>query len=218
MKCVSACRDGQAIRPGQDDHERMIMMKKMKTRLALLLMCACLALSPAAQAYDPVIVDTTAIFYACMADLEYRYSETDHSYGNYFSKTFKDRATYAGYGWDAAYTFTVEGTGDEFEGRMTSMTYDAALDRTFAPGKKDKVLEDAYEIFISAAGMQFGSSDDQELFSRLYSAERMWQVLGRAMYEDFDPSPLSRRIGGWDVYVDVAYGDNEMHFYFCMSR
>ena len=46
----------------------------------------------------------------------------------------------------------------------------------------------------------------------------MWQVLQRYSYGDLDTSSLSSRIGGWNIYVDVAYGDNEMHFYFYMNR
>ena len=193
------------------------MMKKRQYSLLILLMCICLGLAPAALAYEPVICDTTTVFYAYMADLDYAFSTLDNSTGNSFCKTFKDCATDAGSGWDAAYTLTLEGTGDELEGRMTSMTYDAALGRTFAPGKTDRVLEKAYEAFLSAAGMQLSDSDSRR-FSDMYSSSRMWQVLGRAMDEDFNPGVLSARFGDWEIYIDVAYGDNEMHFFFYMTR
>ena len=107
--------------------------------------------------------------------------------------------------------------GDEYEGRMTSIRYDAALQRTFAPGQTDQVLTNAYEIFLIAAGNQFVGSD-YDLFLSRYDSSRMWQVLQRWDKSDFNPSSLSSRIGGWNIDVDVAYGENEMHFYFYMSR
>ena len=181
-------------------------------------LCACLGPAPATASYEPYICDATAIFYACMADLEHEFTQLDESDGTHFCKAFRDRSTYAGYGWDAAYTLILEGEGDEYEGRMTALTYDAALERTFAQGKTDPVLKDAYEIFLAAAATQFSDSSDADRFESLYGSSRMWQVLGRAWSEDFDPSQLSARIGGWNIDVDVAYGDNEMHFYFFMSR
>ena len=192
--------------------------REIRRIVAALVMCVCLGLAPAALAYDPVICDSTSIFYACMADMEHYFLQQDQSYGNNFCMVFKDRSTYAGYGWDSAYTLIMEGQGDEFEGRMTSITYDAALERTFAPGKTDKVLTDTYEIFLMAASMQFGDDGNSDRFISMYSPSRMWQVLGRYDREDFNPSQLSARIGGWNIEVDVAYGDNEIHFYFYMSR
>ena len=192
---------------------------RMMRAAAALVLCVCLGAVPAALAGEPAIVDSMAIFCANMTMLGHDYSEGHQSYGNNVCMVLKDRSTYAGYGWDAAYTLIFEGTGDEFDGRMTSMTYDAALERTFAPGKTDSVLKDAYEMFIWAAGMQLDETNgDRDRFESLYSPSRMWLVLGRAMNADFDPSQLSARIGGWDIYVDVAYGENEMHFYFYMSR
>ena len=193
------------------------MFRRIRRALFILLMCVCLGLTPAALAYEPVIADSTSMFYAYMGDRGYAYSESDQSDGNMFCKVFKDCATYAGYGCDSAYTLIIEGQGDEFEGRLTSITYDAALERTFAPGKTDQVLKDAYETVLIAAGMQLSESDSSRL-SSMYSAGRMWQVLQRYAYEDFNPSSLSGRIGEWNIDVDVAYGDNEMHFWFTISR
>ena len=193
------------------------MFRRIRHTFFILLMCVILGITSAALAYEPVIGDSTGMFYACMADLDYKYTQTNQSYGNTFSVAFKDRSTYAGYGWDSAYTLIMEGQGDEYEGRMTSIRYDAALQRTFAPGQTDQVLTNAYEIFLIAAGNQFVGSD-YDLFLSRYDSSRMWQVLQRWDKSDFNPSSLSSRIGGWDIYVDVAYGDNEMHFYFYMSR
>ena len=193
------------------------MFRQIRRTFFILLMCITLGLSSAALAYEPVIADSTSIFYACMADLDHAYTESDQSYGNRFCKVFKDRSTYAGYGWDSAYTLTMKGQGDEFEGRLTSITYDAALERTFAPGETDQVLKDTYDIVLMAAGMQLSDSDS-ELLNSMYSSRRMWEVLQWYNYEYFDPSSLSGWIGGWNIWVDVAYGDNELHFWFCMSR
>ena len=182
----------------------------------ILLMCAILCMVSVAHAlYEPVISDSTVMFYAFMDDYGYAYSVWDNSSGGYFCKTFKDRATYAGYGWDSAYTLTVEGYGSEYEGRMTEITYDAALERTFAPGKTDAVLQTAYEAFLAAAGSQF---NDSTQFDNRYSRSRMWQAMQTAVSGYFDPAQLSARIEGWDIVVDVMYGENEMHFYFRMSR
>ena len=193
------------------------MFRQIRRTLFILLVCISLGFTPAALAYEPVTADSTSMFYAYMSDRDYAYTESDQSYGNMFCKVIKDRATYAGYGWDSAYTLIFEGQGDEFEGRLTSITYDAALERTFAPGKTDPVLRDAYETVLIAAGMQLSDSDSS-LLSSMYSAGRMWQVLQRYSDEDFNPSSLSGRIGEWNIDVDVAYGDNEMHFWFSMSR
>ena len=193
------------------------MFRRIRHTFFILLMCLILGITSSALAYDPTISSSTIMFYACMADYDFAYSQTDQSYGNNYCTVFKDRATYAGYGWDSAYTLVMEGQGNEEEGRMTSITYDAALERTFAPGKTDQVLKDAYETVLIAAGMQLSESDSSRL-SSMYSAGRMWQVLQRYAYEDFNPSSLSGRIGEWNIDVDVAYGDNEMHFWFTISR
>lgn len=193
------------------------MFRRIRHTFFILLMCLILGMTSSALAYEPTISSSTIMFYACMADYDYAYSQTDQSYGNNYCTVFKDRATYAGYGWDSAYTLVMEGQGNEEEGRMTSITYDAALERTFAPGKTDRVLSNVYEFFLAAAGGQFSDSDC-DLFCSRYSSSRMWQVLQRYSYGDLDTSSLSSRIGGWNIYVDVAYGDNEMHFYFYMNR
>lgn len=191
-------------------------MKKLSV-LMVMLLCVCLGLAPANAAYEPVIGDSTSMFYAWMDDMGHSYSTTNYSSGSDFCKVFQDRATYAGYGWGSAYTLTIEGTGSEYEGRLTSITYDAALDRTFKPGQTDRVLTDAYEAVMAAAEAQLSDSGSAS-FRNQYSRNRMWQVLSRALYEDFNPSQLSSRIDGWNFEVDVAYGDNEMHFYFYMTR
>ena len=191
------------------------MAGRAKRICLILLVCAVLGTAAAARAYNPVIGDSTTMFYAFMDDYGHSYTEWDDSSGDTFCKTFKDNATYAGYGWDAAYTLTMQGRGSEYEGRMTEISYDAALERTFAPGKTDIVLQHAYEAFLAAAGSQF---NDSRQFESLYGASRVWPLLQQGLTGDLDHSRLSASLEGWDINMTLVYGENEMHFYFIMYR
>ena len=191
------------------------MAGQTKRICLILLVCALLGTAVAARAYSPVIGDSTTMFYAIMGDYGCSYTELDDSSGDYFCKIFTDNATYPGYGWSTAYTLTVTGQGSEYEGRMTGIAYNAALERTFAPGKTDPVLQHAYEALIAAAGAQFS---DSRQFDSLYSPGRIWPMLNQVVSGELDDSALSASIEGWQISVGVAYGENEMHFFFNMDR
>ncbi len=194
-----------------------MFIKKKRLFIVLAFLAICLLMSESALAVT--LEDMEERFLQSMRRQGYSPFEIlDYRKDSYFI-TIQDRAANAPYdstGWNYGYSFSMEGDGPRM-GQAVTIEYNAALDRSLNPSSSRKEFAAAYKSFLEAAGMQF-SGRDRERFNSKYAPSRVWQVLSRAMYADYNPYQLSEKIGDWEISVDVAYGENEMHFFFYMSQ